>query len=80
MNPEEVLSLLQMVVESCKSLPLACGFFYDELLGLVGCTKLHPFVIEWLSKHIGEFEGLFILDIKFGHLQVEFDPCGFFSH
>jgi hypothetical protein len=48
---EEALSLLQMVVESCKSLPLARGFFYDELAGLVGYTKLHPSIIEWISKH-----------------------------
>ncbi|XP_057862467.2 uncharacterized protein LOC131070824 isoform X1 [Cryptomeria japonica] len=75
-STDEALSLLEMVLETCKSLPMARGFFYDELTGLVDDTELHPFVVEWVSKHTGEFEMLFLLDLESGKLQVEPGDCG----
>ncbi|KAH9288486.1 hypothetical protein KI387_032603 [Taxus chinensis] len=75
-SSDEALSLLEMVLETCKSLPMARGFFYDELGGIVDNTELHPFVVEWMSKHTGEFEALFLVDIESGKLQVDPGDCG----
>eukprot|EP01018_Ginkgo_biloba_P031025 Gb_40797 [translate_table: standard] len=64
-----------MVLETCKSLPMARGFFYDELAGLIDYTTLHPSVLEWMSRHTGEFETVFLLDLEGGQLQVEPGDC-----
>ncbi|KAF3445135.1 hypothetical protein FNV43_RR14828 [Rhamnella rubrinervis] len=75
-NSEEALELLKMSLDSCKQLPLSLIMFYDELTEMMDCKNLHPIVIEWVGKHVGEFESIFLCDLEGGQLPVKDSYCG----
>ncbi|XP_068656016.1 uncharacterized protein [Aristolochia californica] len=67
-NIEEALELLRLSLDSCKMMPSPLILFYDELLSLLEQTSLHPAVIEWVSKLVGDFELRFLSDLEEGQL------------
>ncbi|EXC35014.1 hypothetical protein L484_017715 [Morus notabilis] len=75
-NCEEALELLKTSLDSCKQLPLSLVMFYDELAELMDCKALHPTIIEWIGRHVGEFESLFLSDIDGGQLPMKESYCG----
>ncbi|XP_048434271.1 LOW QUALITY PROTEIN: Fanconi anemia group D2 protein homolog [Pyrus x bretschneideri] len=75
-NCDEALELLKTSLDSCRQLPLPLIMFYDELTETLDCKLLHPTVIEWIGKHVGEFESLFLSDLDGGNLAVKDSYCG----
>lgn len=69
-NIEEALELLKASTDSCKLLPLPLILFYDELITTLENKVLHPAIMEWIGKHVGEFESMFLADLEGGNL-----PC-----
>ncbi|GLT94035.1 hypothetical protein SLE2022_117980 [Rubroshorea leprosula] len=67
-NSEEALELLKISLESCKQFVLSLIFFYDELTTLLECRVLQPAIMEWIGKHVGDFESLFLSDLEAGQL------------
>ncbi|CAN0890521.1 Fanconi anemia group D2 protein homolog [Linum grandiflorum] len=67
-DSEEVLELLRLSLDSCKSMPLLSVLFYDELTATLGSKKLHPGIIEWIGQQLGEFECMFLADLDGGQL------------
>ncbi|XP_010532525.1 PREDICTED: Fanconi anemia group D2 protein homolog isoform X2 [Tarenaya hassleriana] len=65
----EVLELLKNALDSCKQCSLARILFYDELAGILGHKILQPEIMEWIGKHLGEFESLFLSDLDNGKLR-----------
>ncbi|XP_058097444.1 uncharacterized protein LOC131242659 isoform X2 [Magnolia sinica] len=70
-NSEEALELLKMSLDSCKLSPLALILFYDEVIALLECTTLQPSIMEWMCKHVGEFESTFLSDLEGGQLPIK---------
>ncbi|XP_065854145.1 uncharacterized protein [Euphorbia lathyris] len=69
-DSEEALELLRTSLESCKHLYLPLVLLYDELAALLEYKKLQPTIMEWIVKHVGEFESLFLSDLDGGQLCV----------
>ncbi|RZC45948.1 hypothetical protein C5167_038896 [Papaver somniferum] len=70
-NPQECLELLKMSLDSCKLLPRPLTLFYDELIALLESTSLQPAIIEWIGKHVSEFEAIYLSDLEGGKLLSE---------
>nr|XP_017231975.1 PREDICTED: Fanconi anemia group D2 protein isoform X1 [Daucus carota subsp. sativus] len=66
---EEALELLKVSLDSCKQLPLPSIIFYDELIAILNKKHLHPEIMEWIGKHVGEFESRFLFDLEDGKLS-----------
>ncbi|KAJ4823344.1 hypothetical protein Tsubulata_040599 [Turnera subulata] len=75
-NFEEALELLRTTVDSCKQLCLPMVLFYDELSAMLYHKKLHPEILEWVGKHVGEFESRFLSDLEGGQLTTKDLFCG----
>ncbi|XP_049388880.1 uncharacterized protein LOC125853255 isoform X1 [Solanum stenotomum] len=75
-NYEEALELLETSMNSCKQLPLPLIMFYDELALTLKKKALHPAIVEWTSKHVGDFESKFLCDLDGGELMVKDLYCG----
>ncbi|XP_062107055.1 uncharacterized protein LOC133818291 [Humulus lupulus] len=75
-NSEEALELLKMSLDSCKQLPLSLVMFYDELTELMDSEALHPTITEWIGKHVGEFESMYLSDLDGGQLPNKETYCG----
>ncbi|KAG9439837.1 hypothetical protein H6P81_020002 [Aristolochia fimbriata] len=67
-NVEEALELLRLSLDSCKMMPSPLILFYNELILMLESESLHTKVIEWVSKHVGDFELKFLNDIEGGQL------------
>ncbi|KAF9592010.1 hypothetical protein IFM89_011593 [Coptis chinensis] len=65
-NCEESLELLRMSLDSCKSCPLPLIMFYDELIALLERKRLQPAIIDWIGRHVGDFESIFYLILREG--------------
>ncbi|OVA07427.1 hypothetical protein BVC80_8713g9 [Macleaya cordata] len=74
-NCEESLELLKMSLDSCKLLPQPLILFYDELIALLESTSLQPVITEWIGKHVGEFESMFLSDLEGGKLLSKDSYC-----
>ncbi|KAA8544885.1 hypothetical protein F0562_019717 [Nyssa sinensis] len=68
---EEALELLKTALDSSKQLPLPLILFYDELTAILDCKTLHPAIMEWIGKHVGEFESMFLSDLECGQLLAK---------
>ncbi|XP_010247495.1 PREDICTED: Fanconi anemia group D2 protein [Nelumbo nucifera] len=75
-NSEEAMELLKTALDSCKLLPLPLILFYDELIQLLESTPLKPTIMEWIGKHVGEFESMFLSDLEGGQLPIKDSYCG----
>ncbi|KAJ8573017.1 hypothetical protein K7X08_009528 [Anisodus acutangulus] len=75
-NYEEALELLETAMNSCRQLPLPLIMFYDELALTLKKKALHPAIVEWTSKHVGDFESKFLCDLDGGELMVKELYCG----
>lgn len=75
-NNEEALELLKTLLDSCKQLLLPTIFFYDELIAMLDGKVLHAGIMEWIGKHVGEFESRFLSDLEGGKLSVKESYCG----
>ncbi|XP_075073834.1 uncharacterized protein LOC107797636 isoform X2 [Nicotiana tabacum] len=75
-NYEEALELLETSMNSCKQLPLPLIMFYDDLALTLKKKALHPAIVEWTSKHVGDFEAKFLCDLDGGELMVKELYCG----
>ncbi|KAL5726309.1 hypothetical protein ACHQM5_009361 [Ranunculus cassubicifolius] len=73
---EESLELLRMALDSCKSFPLPLIMFYDELIALLERTSLQPALMEWIGRHAGDFESIFLSDLEGGQLLSKGSFCG----
>ncbi|KAM3290357.1 hypothetical protein P3S67_018646 [Capsicum chacoense] len=67
-NYEEALELLETSMNSCKQLPLPLIMFYDELAFTLKKKALHPAIVEWTSKYVGDFETKFCVTSMVGCL------------
>ncbi|KAL5808169.1 hypothetical protein ACOSQ3_028860 [Xanthoceras sorbifolium] len=75
-NAEEALELLKTSLNSCKQLYLPLILFYDELTAILKYKTLQPEIIEWIGKHVGEFESMFLSDLDGGQLSNKNSYCG----
>ncbi|KAJ0027301.1 hypothetical protein Pint_36585 [Pistacia integerrima] len=75
-NAEEALELLKTSLNSCKQMYLPLILFYDELTTVLNCRTLQPEIIEWIAKHVGEFESMFLSDLEGGQLPIKDSYCG----
>ncbi|KAF8413568.1 hypothetical protein HHK36_001559 [Tetracentron sinense] len=75
-NSDEALELLKASLDSCKLFPLPLLLFYDELVAMLERTTLQPAIMEWMGKHVGEFESMFLSDLDGGQLPVKDLYCG----
>ncbi|OMO97001.1 hypothetical protein CCACVL1_04714 [Corchorus capsularis] len=75
-NAEEALELLETSLESCRQSSLSLIFFYDELTAILESRTLHPVIMDWIGKHIGEFESVFLSDLDGGQLPSRNLYCG----
>ncbi|TYI74646.1 hypothetical protein E1A91_D07G216400v1 [Gossypium mustelinum] len=75
-NAEEAVELLETGLESCKQSCLSLIFFYDELTAILESTTLHPIIMDWIGKHLGEFESIFLSDLDGGQLPSRIPYCG----
>ncbi|XP_030928982.1 Fanconi anemia group D2 protein-like isoform X3 [Quercus lobata] len=70
-NCEEALELLKTSLDSCKQSSLPLILFYDELTVMLDNRTLHPSIMEWVGKHVGEFESVFLSDLEGGKLPFK---------
>ncbi|KAK4576846.1 hypothetical protein RGQ29_027402 [Quercus rubra] len=70
-NCEEALELLNTSLDSCKQSPLPLILFYDELNVMLANRTLHPSIMEWVGKQVGEFESIFLSDLESGKLPFK---------
>ncbi|KAL4366416.1 hypothetical protein GQ457_05G005000 [Hibiscus cannabinus] len=75
-NIDEAVELLEAGLESCKQSCLSLIFFYDELTAILQSNTLHPVIMDWIGKHLGEFESLFLSDLDGGQLPSRISYCG----
>ncbi|XP_021624026.1 Fanconi anemia group D2 protein homolog isoform X3 [Manihot esculenta] len=68
-NCQEALELLRTSLDSSKHFCLPLILFYDELTVMLEHKRLQPEIIEWIAKHIGEFESMFLSDLDGGQLH-----------
>ncbi|WZZ79045.1 hypothetical protein YC2023_099617 [Brassica napus] len=64
----EILELLKTSVDSCRQSNLALIIFYDEFAAILNQKLLQPEIMEWIGKHLGEFESLFLADLDNGEM------------
>ncbi|KFK23117.1 hypothetical protein AALP_AAs49591U000300 [Arabis alpina] len=64
----EILELLKTAVDSCRQSNLAQIIFYDEFATMLSHKLLQPEIMEWIGKHLGEFESLFLADLDNGKM------------
>ncbi|RID50033.1 hypothetical protein BRARA_H00789 [Brassica rapa] len=64
----EILELLKTSVDSCRQSNLALIIFYDEFAAILSQKLLQPEIMEWIGKHLGEFESLFLADLENGEM------------
>ncbi|XP_020874500.1 Fanconi anemia group D2 protein homolog [Arabidopsis lyrata subsp. lyrata] len=64
----EILELLKTSVDSCRQSNLALIMFYDEFATILSQKLLQPEIMEWIGKHLGEFESLFLADLENGKM------------
>ncbi|CAA7045362.1 unnamed protein product [Microthlaspi erraticum] len=64
----EILELLKTSVDSCRQSNLALIIFYDEFATILSHKLLKPEIMEWIGKHLGEFESLFLADLDSGNM------------
>ncbi|XP_021907461.1 Fanconi anemia group D2 protein isoform X2 [Carica papaya] len=76
LNCKEALELLKTSLDSCRQLCLPLTLFYDELTALLDHKTLQPEITEWIAKHAGEFESIFLSDLEGGKLGNEGSYCG----
>ncbi|XP_022863768.1 Fanconi anemia group D2 protein isoform X2 [Olea europaea var. sylvestris] len=70
-NSEEAMELLKLSLDSSKQLPLSLILFYEELVSTLKSRSLHPNIMEWVSKHVGDFESIYLFDLDAGCLPVQ---------
>nr|XP_018680592.1 PREDICTED: Fanconi anemia group D2 protein homolog isoform X2 [Musa acuminata subsp. malaccensis] len=75
-NVEEALELLKMSIDSCKLVTLPLILLYDELAILLERNTLQPAITEWICRHVGEFELLFLSDLEGGQFPVKYMSNG----
>ncbi|GAV74416.1 hypothetical protein CFOL_v3_17896 [Cephalotus follicularis] len=75
-NCEEALELLKTSMDSCKQLCLPLILFYDEMTAMLEYRTLQPSIMEWIGKHVGEFESIFLSDLESGQLPIKDSYCG----
>ncbi|KAG8391040.1 hypothetical protein BUALT_Bualt01G0146600 [Buddleja alternifolia] len=75
-NYDEAVELLKISLDSCKQLPLSLILFYEELVSTLQSKTLHPTVMEWVGKQVGEFESIYLSDLDSGNLLVQDPSCG----
>ncbi|THU74124.1 hypothetical protein C4D60_Mb04t30040 [Musa balbisiana] len=75
-NVEEALELLKMSIDSCKLVTLPLILLYDELAILLECKTLQPAITEWICRHVGEFELIFLSDLEGGQFPVKYMSNG----
>ncbi|XP_062170326.1 uncharacterized protein LOC133876038 [Alnus glutinosa] len=75
-NWEEALELLTTSLDSCKQFSLPLILFYDELTAMLYHRTLHPSIMEWIGKHVGEFESVFLSDLEGGKMSSKESYCG----
>ncbi|KAK8957970.1 hypothetical protein KSP39_PZI000438 [Platanthera zijinensis] len=69
-NSDDALELLRMSLDSLKLVPLTLILLYDELSALLEDVVLKPEIIEWIGKHVSEFEVMFLSDLEGGQLPT----------
>ncbi|XP_031402622.1 Fanconi anemia group D2 protein homolog isoform X2 [Punica granatum] len=67
-NIKEALELLQTSLDSSKGMVPLLILFYDEMTIMLDRRDLHSSILEWIGKHIGEFESIFLFDLEGGQL------------
>ncbi|KDO64311.1 hypothetical protein CISIN_1g000816mg [Citrus sinensis] len=75
-NAEEAVELLKTSLNCCKQLYLPLTLFYDELTAILNSRTLQPEIIEWIVKHVGEFESIYLSDLECGQLSNKDSFCG----
>ncbi|XP_020271139.1 Fanconi anemia group D2 protein homolog, partial [Asparagus officinalis] len=75
-NCQEALELLKMSLDSCEKTTLLLILLHDELIVLLECKTFQPAIIEWIGKHVGEFESLFLCDLEEGTLPLKDTSSG----
>ncbi|GAY32454.1 hypothetical protein CUMW_002470 [Citrus unshiu] len=75
-NAEEAVELLKTSLNCCKQLYLPLTLFYDELTAILNSRTLQPEIIEWIVKHVGEFESIYLSDLECGQLSNKNSFCG----
>ncbi|KAH9737271.1 Fanconi anemia group D2 protein [Citrus sinensis] len=75
-NAEEAVELLKTSLNCCKQLYLPLTLFYDELTAILNSRTLQPEIIEWIVKHVGEFESIYLSDLEGGQLSNKDSFCG----
>ncbi|KAK4802232.1 hypothetical protein SAY86_000435 [Trapa natans] len=65
---KEALELLRTSLDSCRETISLLILFYDEMTVMLEKIDLHPSILEWVGKHVGEFESIFLLDLEGGQL------------
>ncbi|KAH9737285.1 Fanconi anemia group D2 protein [Citrus sinensis] len=61
---------------SPSQLYLPLTLFYDELTAILNSRTLQPEIIEWIVKHVGEFESIYLSDLEGGQLSNKDSFCG----
>lgn len=69
-NCDDALELLRMSLDSLKLVPLTLILLYDELSALLEDVVLMPEIMEWIGKHVSEFEVMFLSDLEGGQLPI----------
>ncbi|KAF8086974.1 hypothetical protein N665_0606s0001, partial [Sinapis alba] len=72
----EILELLKTSVDSCRQSNLALIIFYDEFAAILSHKLLQPEIMEWIGKHLREFESLFLADHDNGEMAVKSSYSG----
>ncbi|PIN26603.1 hypothetical protein CDL12_00633 [Handroanthus impetiginosus] len=75
-NYEEAVELLKISLDSCKQLPLPLILFYEELASTLQSKTLHPTIMDWVGKQVGEFESTYLSDLDCGNLVGRDLSCG----
>lgn len=75
-NAEEAVELLKTSLNCCKQLYLPLTLFYDELTAILNSRTLQPEIIEWIVKHVGEFESIYLSDLEGGQPSNKDSFCG----
>ncbi|XP_051122489.1 uncharacterized protein LOC127245545 isoform X2 [Andrographis paniculata] len=66
-NYEEAMELLELSFNSCRQ-PLPLMLFYEELVSALQRVTLHPIIMAWVGKQLGEFEPVYLSDLDNGNL------------
>lgn len=74
-NSDEALELLETCLECCKQLPSLWILFCDELITILDSKALHPTIMEWIGRYVGDFESMFLSDLESGQLPIKASYC-----